>query len=185
MKPVVYESFITNKEADLLISTIDNNFDKFVFEGQQSYFTVFGQDNFHVSHFFNIPQNEHDIFPESKDLIKQICQKIENKINNDTGKDVHMSVTWFVKTLEGKFSAHTDNEPGAIYPYKHTTILYLNDCLSSGAINFPEWDFKFYPKKGSLISFDSETLHEVLPIKEARYSMASWFTDDIAYRLFS
>lgn len=183
MMPKLYENFVSDEVAESFLLAMNNNLNSFLQDGPSGKIMGYGQDNFKSSWFFNKPNKLVDIFPEVKPIINQYIDEIEAVARQDSNLDVSLSVLWFVQTTKGGFPAHTDNEPDAIYSYDHTCILYLNDCVQGGAIYFPEYDYKFYPKKGSLLSFPSSYLHEVLEVFEPRYAMPSWFTTNKEYKL--
>lgn len=183
MFPKLYENFVSDEIADMFLNAMDSNIGSFLQDGPSGKIMGFGQDNFQSSWFFKNPNTKEKIFPEIKNEIFNYINKLEKIVEQDTGKNLYLSVLWFVQTLNGGFPAHNDNEPNAIYQYEHTCILYLNDCVNGGAINFPDHDYKFYPKRGSLLSFPSNYMHEVLPVTEPRYAMPSWFTSDARYKL--
>jgi hypothetical protein len=183
MMPKLYENFVSDKVVDSFLLAINNNINSFRQDGPSGKIMGYGQDNFKSSWFFDSPNKINDIFDEAKPIIRNYINKIEEIAKKDSEMDVTLSVLWFVKTISGGFPAHTDNEPDAIYKYDHTCILYLNDCADGGAIYFPDYDYKFYPQKGALLSFPSSYFHEVLAVSEPRYAMPSWFTTDKRYAL--
>jgi hypothetical protein len=178
----IHENFVSPQEVETLLG---------IFESAQSDFEAestghllgFGQDNFHASPMFKNPKSISKILPEHLEFLKEYYSRVEERARLDSGLDVFLSVLWFVKISKGGFPAHGDNEPNAIYQYDQTCILYLNDCEGGGQIVFPEFGYTFTPKAGTLISFPSNYIHEVLPVVEPRYSLPSWLTQDAAYSL--
>ena len=67
-----------------------------------------------------------------------------------------------------------------------TLILYLNDCPEGGELVLYNRDqknikdFIIKPKQGSMVIFFSNQIyHEVLPVTHPRYSITTWFRDDL------
>lgn len=179
----VYNNFISDHEADMFVSAMDNNMDSFYYhlEGKERSYYL-GQDNFEEASTYTQPNTK--IFPEIEGLVKDYAKRIEAIARKDSGLDVDLSVLWFIKTQGIKFPAHTDNDAATIYRYNHTCMLYLNDCHNSGQLHFPTENFTYSPRKGDLVSFDPELIHEVWQMDEIRYTMPSWFTTDKRYSLF-
>jgi hypothetical protein len=180
----VYENFVSAQEIDFLLSFFIDYSDNFELINNSVNLLGFGQDNFPASSLFNNPNSFSDILPQEKiKFIQDYYKRVETTVGSDIAKDISMSALWFVKTMEGGFPEHGDNEPDAIYQYEQTCILYLNDCENGGEIVLPEFDYSFLPKAGSLLSFPANYVHAVLPVSHPRYTMPSWLTENKAYSL--
>ena len=182
----VYEGFLSNEEVDMLRNAMENNMDKFYSATPAKLERSFGlgQDNFPSSTNFNNPKPSSEVFPEIADFIKDYVKRIEEVAKADSGLDVVLSVLWFIRTQGVHFDAHTDNDGDLLYKYDHTCLLYLNDCYDSGQLHFPDQGFTYSPRKGDLVSFSPDYVHEVWKMDEVRYTMPSWFTVDKKYSLF-
>lgn len=178
----IHENFVSPEELETLLGIFKSAEEHFR-PDSTGYLLGFGQDNFHASPMFDNPKSLSKILPEYLDFLKMYYSRVEDIARLDSGKDVALSVLWFVKTVTGVIPAHGDNEPNAIYQYDQTCILYLNDCENGGQIVFPDFKYTFTPKAGVLLSFPSNYLHEVLPVLEPRYAMPSWLTLDKTYSL--
>lgn len=178
----IHEDFVSPAELETLLDIFISAEEHFR-PDSTGYLLGFGQDNFHASPMFDNPKSISKILPEKLEFLKSYYERVEQAARLDSGKDVVLSVLWFVKTVKGVIPAHGDNEPNAIYQYDQTCILYLNTCESGGEIVFPEVGYSFTPKAGSMLSFPSNYLHEVLPVLEPRYAMPSWLTKEAAYSL--
>jgi hypothetical protein len=144
---------------------------------------TFGQDNFHSAPCFEDPKSISSLIPEKVEILKEYCSKIEKFIRLDSNMDISLAVLWFAETYKGGLHAHGDNVDGAIYQYDYVCILYLNDMEMGGEIVFPDYDYKFKPSAGSLISFPADYVHLVEPVVEPRYAIPSWFTKDKNYSI--
>lgn len=178
----IHEDFVSPAELERLLGIFESAEAEFR-PDSTGYLLGFGQDNFHASPMFDNPKSISKILPDELEFLKTYYARVEKVARADSGKDLVLSVLWFVKTVKGVIPAHGDNEPEAIYQYDQSCILYLNDCNNGGQIVFPEFGYTFTPKAGVLISFPSNYVHEVLPVLEPRYAMPSWLTQEVAYSL--
>ena len=182
---LVYENFISEKAILTFNEIFDLERDKFLLVGDSVYVIGFGQDNFHQSDFFNNPNSVSDKLPKYLNAIKEYCDHLEKAVNRDCSKDTALSVLWFVEKFNGGFPAHGDNEPGVIYDYDRTCVLYLSDSVDGGEISFPDYGYTYAPRAGSLVSFPATYIHEVAPVSSIRRAMPSWFTQDKTYSFSS
>ena len=90
---------------------------------------------------------------------------------------------------DGFYKKHLDQLRGENHR-QLTLILYLNDCHHGGELviydrdNKMKIDATISPKKGTVVMFFSgQIYHEVLPVLEPRYSLTTWFRDDLEYIL--
>jgi hypothetical protein len=177
----IYENFVSKEELQQLNAIFDTEKDKFFLVEGSVNVIGFGQDNFHESYFFDNPSSVSNKLPNHLELIKAYSERLEQTIRGDSDLDTVLSVLWFVEKFNGGFPAHGDNEPGVIYAYDKTCILYLTDCIDGGEISFPDYGYTYAPRAGSLVSFPAEYIHEVSPVSAIRRAMPSWFTQDKKY----
>jgi SM-20-related protein len=85
----------------------------------------------------------------------------------------------------GFYKKHLDQIKGRNHR-QVSMVFYLNDCLEGGELVLYERDDKlkkagvFKPRKGRcVIFFSSQIYHEVLPTRSPRFSLTTWFRDDI------
>ncbi len=181
----VYDNFVSPEEIKIFMDIFDTDKEKFVLYGStfSMYILGFGQDNFDSSPFFNSPNTISGILPDYAEFLKEYHKRVEAVAQSDSSKESFWSVSWLVKTVKGGLHPHGDNVPESIYQYDHTCILYLNECEDGGDIFFPDYNYSFSPKPGSLISFPADYNHGVVPTPTDRYAVPSWFTKDTRYAL--
>tara|TARA_Y100000768_G_scaffold275882_1_gene211429 strand:- start:539 stop:1123 length:585 start_codon:yes stop_codon:yes gene_type:complete len=86
----------------------------------------------------------------------------------------------------GFYKKHLDQIKGQMHR-QLTSIFYLNDCEVGGELVLYDRENRNHvssvikPKQGTFVLFfSSQIFHEVLPTQSPRYSMTSWFRDDLA-----
>lgn len=80
----------------------------------------------------------------------------------------------------GHYLPHVDRHQ--VEPHRLiSTVLYLNDVNEGGELLLytDKREVRIQPKLSKLIVFRSDLLHEVLPTQEDRFSLTSWFRDDV------
>jgi hypothetical protein len=181
----VHENFISSEEVNTFLEIFEKEQEKLIPYGVQfsMYMLSLGKDNFDGSPFFESPKTFSELLPDYTDFLKDYHKRLEETVKIDSGKDNFWCVSWLAKTVSGGLKPHGDNADGAIYVYDYTTILYLNECKGGGDIFFPEHDFAFSPKPGTLISFPADYEHGVVPTVADRYAVPSWFTTNKEYAL--
>lgn len=121
-------------------------------------------------------------------------QKILNEFYNSLKEFLNESFFLSLKRYEsqyafypngGFYKKHTDQLKNSMHR-QVTSIYYLANCDSGGELviynknNKKKVDFVFKPKAGSLVVFFSALIyHEVLKNEDPRYSLTSWFRDDL------
>jgi hypothetical protein len=182
----VHENFVSTEETLKFLEVFKDHEEKFIpynNEKTGSSILTFGQDNFHSAPCFEDPKSISSLIPEKARMLKEFCLRIEESIKVDSKMDISLAVLWFVETYRGGLHAHGDNVDGAIYQYDYVCILYLNDMEVGGEIVFPDYNYKFKPSAGSLITFPADYVHLVEPVVESRYAMPCWFTTDKNYSI--
>jgi hypothetical protein len=132
-----------------------------------------------------LPTRDIEILGDIKDLIISLWIKGANTIMNETKteKIVYPSTLWLSKQWPGNFIApHRDNNELSGYRYSHSAILYLNKQSSGGKISFPEQKISIAPETGEFVFFDALELHEVTMVRQNRYTVTMWFTEDPQYK---
>lgn len=183
----LYEDFVSQEDVQIFLSIFKNELSKFLpYESSKtgSRILTFGQDNFHYAPLFENPNILSKTIPNYEIFLKKYFKKLENLAEVELQTPMCLSVLWFIELFRGGLDAHVDNVEGAIYEYNHVYILYLNEP-EGGEIVFPDQNFKFTPKSGSLISFPAEYSHEILPVASPRYSIPSWLTTDKKYSIYN
>jgi len=168
----IIKNFISAKEAEPIISFIDDNLSRFVYNADRSRWMMrFGYDE-ELPH-----QAIHTIEPaaEIRDNLISIFDKTNRILDGET-----YLTSWFLSKQHsgGRLMPHKDGVPGGINDQlEYTAMLYLNTLDGNGMISFPDAGFGLTPEVGDLIIFKSkEDRHEVFAITEDRYSLPMWFT---------
>jgi 2OG-Fe(II) oxygenase superfamily len=98
---------------------------------------------------------------------------------------LYMADLWAMKSTDGsKIAKHNDQDHGQSKHLTISIVTYLNDLPDNGALYFFNLDYAYYPIKGETIMFLSGPAkynHKVLPVKQDRYTIVSWLTDDPDY----
>jgi hypothetical protein len=112
----------------------------------------------------------------------QIFQKYIKKIKDIIEKeDIYVSGVIIARSLPGgSIGLHTDVEDD-LETYKLSGVIYLNNDFVGGDIVFPNFPYRYSPKAGDLILFNSQGekyFHLVEDISLGkRYAMPIWMTD--------
>ena len=123
-----------------------------------------------------------------------VGQKILNEFYNSLKEFLNESFFLSLKRFEsqyafyphgGFYKKHIDQLKNSMHR-QVTSIYYLADCDHGGELviynknDKKKIDFTLKPKAGSLVIFFSALIyHEVLKNEDPRYSLTSWFRDDL------
>lgn len=129
--------------------------------------------------------NNWDYSSELKDL-----QSIFNELQFHLNRQFRLSLKRFESQFafypeNGFYKKHLDQLQGRGHR-QVTCTLYLNDCDQGGElVIYNRGDEKanfIKPRFGmAVFFFSSQIYHEVLPTKDPRYSLTTWFRDDHAF----
>jgi hypothetical protein len=170
----IIHNFLSADESDKVSGFIDNHEDRFThYEKSQRFLLRFGHDD-------EMPEQSVEdisiISPIKEDLV-DILKRVSSRINDE----VYLT-SWFLSKQypTGKLLPHFDGRDGGPNPQlEYTAMLYLNTLNDNGTIFFPDAGFGLTPQAGDLVIFKSkEDIHEVLEVKQNRYSINLWFTKD-------
>jgi hypothetical protein len=182
----VHKNFISKEETLKFLEIFKDYKEKFIpynSETNKTNVLGFGQDNFDSSPFFTNPNSASLLMPEKVSMLREYCLKIEEAVKLDSNMDISPATLWFAETCEGFYHPHGDNVDEALYQYDYVCILYLNDMKVGGEIVLPDYNYKFKPSAGSLITFPADYVHAVNAVVESRYAMPCWFTSDKNYSI--
>jgi predicted 2-oxoglutarate/Fe(II)-dependent dioxygenase YbiX len=115
------------------------------------------------------------IYESLWNLLLEIGQDYTDKLGLELVPPSPLSIS---KYIVGSFmGAHVDdyNQPG-ITPVM-SGVIYLNDDLEGGELNFPEQDITIKPKAGSIVVFPSVEpyFHQSLPVSKGMKYMSPVF----------
>jgi hypothetical protein len=183
----IIQNFLNEEECQFYIDYINKNIQKITFhESIKRYHLAFGKEKAWSSVHENL-----DIVSEIKKELALLFLKIERAVKKitDSKKDLFVSSLYITKQISGaSVGLHSDTNNDIDPHIKYSTLLYLNTMKQpdSGILNFPNIGYSYSPKMGDLLIFPSageDYLHEVLPIKEDRYNLPIFLTDDPDFKL--
>jgi hypothetical protein len=179
----IINNFISQEEADLLISYINNNVDVFNVDyttGGKRQRLLFGKDSYDNSRSEATLEKIKDIEPFIR---KKIFPKVEKTIKKAYSNKKNLMVASFflVKQYKGAtVPEHIDTDGASNMQFKYGGVIYLNDMEANGKLRFSEFNYEYLPKACDLIIFPSKPYqyrHSVDEINEDRYSLPIWLTE--------
>ena len=117
---------------------------------------------------------------DTLNIVNKYVEKIRDIIGR---KDIYISAAIIARSLPGgSIALHTDVEDeDDLETYKLSGVIYLNDDFIGGDIVFPNFPYRYSPKGGDLVLFNSQGekyFHLVEDISSGkRYAMPIWMTD--------
>jgi hypothetical protein len=170
----IIHNFLSPEQSDKIISFIDDYQDSFAhYERSRRFLLRFGHDD----EIPNQSVEDMSIIATIKDDLANISKKVSSLINDN----VYLT-SWFLSKQypTGKLFPHVDGmDGGPNSQLEYTAMLYLNSLNDNGTIFFSDAGFGITPRAGDLVIFKSKKdVHEVLEVKENRYSINLWFTKD-------
>jgi len=131
---------------------------------------------------------KHKIYEKVLDIIK-IIRKFYNIHYNLYADSTHI-VKWNEGSSLGEHADayYADGTPNYTPWRKFSSVCYLNDNYCGGIFRFTKKNIDIVPSRGTMIGFTSgvDDMHEVTKIlKNKRYTISLWFTDDPAKDIWS
>jgi hypothetical protein len=181
----IFNNFIDDRSADLIINYIDNNLNKFVSYQDDKYrILLFGKDKYHKESIEYL-----EGIDEIKDLIIEYFNKVINKVKNEFNynDELYINSFWLAKQSDGShLDMHNDSDNGNNTQFKYSCAIYLNDTIKDGELYFPYFNYKYKSIKGDLVCWPStepEYDHCIKKISSTRYAVLFWLTNDKDYAL--
>jgi hypothetical protein len=170
----IIHNFLTSKESDKIIDFINTNQNGFVHnEGSRRFLLRFGHDDEMPGQSVKDMSVVSSIKEDLVDIFKRVSSMIQDEV---------YLTSWFLSKQypTGKLFPHFDGQDGGPNSQlDYTAMLYLNTLDNNGTIFFPDAGFGLTPQAGDLVIFKSKKdIHEVLEVKQDRYSINLWFTKD-------
>lgn len=183
----ITKGFIKKSEISSLVDYIDrlesNELDKFAsYKEGKRLALQFGEEHEPKSYMTL------DLIKEKQDLIKQYFERVIDLTTNkfELLEVLYLCSFWIAKQYPGgDIEAHEDTDDGYSPHMDYSAVLYLSTAKSGGELHFIDLDYFYKPEAGDLIIFPSKGTgyHEVLNIKETRYSIPFWMSFDSAKSL--
>lgn len=180
----IVNNFISTYECSFYINYINNNLDKLTFSEQAKRWQItMGIDNIPGSNSPESLEPISDIEPEVRNLFARAETKAKELYLAD-----ELYVSNFFLTKQGPGASipmHYDQDGGDNPHCTYSGVLYLNDMLVDGFLDFTEFNYTVKQKAGDLVLFPSTELymHQVKSISQDRYALPIFLTKDIGFRL--
>ena len=182
-KPLEITNYIDDIHLQRFRNYIDRNYKSFSKITNGLYIQKFGIDSWYEDSSVDI-SSLYDIRDLFFIYVKKLLKTYRETFSDD---QIYLDNLWFVKRFKDVGQpVHNDTDGGRNPQLKYSGILYLNSIARGGEIKFPNIDYKYKPKAGSLILFPSRGSqwdHEVLPTFEQRYTIPIFFSDDKKFDL--
>lgn len=183
-------NFVSYDDATEIINWINNNYEekfmKYEFmDNPQRYALRFGKDQV----FWNNSPWEITGVDDLRPTVEKYMNKVVEFAKHLYGypEKLYVNSFWLAKQLNNAWvEAHNDCDSAHNSQFRFSIICYLNNNVEGGELEFPQLGVKIKPPAGSMAIFPAqgeEYLHEVKQIKEDRYTMLFWLTDDPAYEV--
>lgn len=178
MKPHVVPGFLTPEECHLLLDCYTRNANRYEHDCNE-----FWRDR--VLHFHKVPERDRGAKLLMARTVMETMEVVKKRWVLDVdGAD--RSVTLWPETVnlvswDGRtMPPHVDQANGFEFR-KFSAIVYLND-VDGGELYFPKTGHKVKPQVGQLVTFPSgeNYPHGVLEYEGTRYTLATWFTDELS-----
>jgi hypothetical protein len=182
----IINNFLTEEQCSFYISYIDNNLHKFLKTDQtKRYGLLFGKDLAHKEK----SSPTLDPISDIRDTVLELFRSVEKTIRFETvvKEDLYVCSFFMAKQIPGSFiPLHYDTDNNSNNHFKYGGVIYLNDMVDGGTLDFPMLGYSYLPKAGDLVIFPShgeEHSHEVKMINSDRYSLPIWVTEDPQWRI--
>lgn len=183
IKIEISSNFINTEDCKSFIDFINTNQNIFVGPLGRTVLQ-FGFDD-HRKNYTDIVSGIESINNLAIIYFNKIIKELKNIYNED--KELYIASFWLSKGMPGsRVRLHSDQEDGYNSHFKYSTISYFNSVDSGNEIIFPNIGYKYSPVEGDMLSWisgDKDSIHEVPSVKETRYSMPIWVTDNPKYKL--
>jgi hypothetical protein len=183
---VIYEDFLSKEESDSL-NNLMNNFDYENLPGHN--FKFWGKRLINEHEMKKTPGYENVLDPV-KSLLLEITERTKKVLNEFDHEDrwepsPHNLIKMYPDSSPIDFGGsdflemfvHIDNQEHMEKPILWGSVLYINDNYSGGEIYYPDYDYEYKPKSGSVVFHSGQTKHGVKKVTEGnRYCGASLVT---------
>jgi hypothetical protein len=183
---VIYENFLSEQESKDLTSFMDN----FDYDNLPEHsFKFWGKRLINESNMKVTPGYENALDP-IRDLLSEIIKRINTVLNEFDHEDKwepspHNLIKMYPDSNPLDFSGsdflemfvHIDNQEHMEKPILWGAVLYINDNYTGGEIYYPDYEYEYKPKSGSIVFHSGQTKHGVKKVTEGnRYCAASLVT---------
>lgn len=183
---VIYENFLSEEESSLISNFLDN----FDYENLPEHsFKFWGKRLINDHDMKKIPGYENVLDP-IRDLLWQIIERtilLLNEFDHEANWEPspHNLIKMYPDSSPIDFGAndtlemfiHIDNQEHMEKPILWGTVVYPNKNYEGGEIYYPDYNYWYKPKAGSIVFHSGTTKHGVKKvIKGNRYCLASLVT---------
>lgn len=185
-KLLTIPGIINDQDCSTFINFINNNLD--IFES----YSEDGNPNrlalrFGIDDVYETSKNDLSLIPELHNPLQRLFTNLTTTVQDIVGGP-RLYVTSFHmgKQLPGsEVSTHIDCDPDYNSHFKYSAVVYLN-TTSSGDLVFTKRGTSYTPRAKEVAVFPSmgdDWEHEVKEIKEERYNLPIWLTEDPFWEL--
>jgi len=183
IKIEISSNFINQKDCLKFIDFIDNNQESFIGPLGRTVLQ-FGFDDHRKNYKDNVSGIE-KINNLSVLYFNKIILELKDRYKDNN--ELYISSFWLSKSMPGsRVRLHSDQEDGYNSHFKYSTISYFNSTGEGNELVFPNIGYTYSPIQGDMLSWisgDKDSIHEVPTVKDIRYSMPIWVTDNPKYKL--
>lgn len=180
----VVNNFVSSDECNFYIDYINNNLHKLTFSEQAKRWQLtMGIDNIPGSSSPQTLEPVSDIEPQVRNLFERSEIKAKELYSVS---ELYVSNFFLTKQGPGAIiPIHYDQDGGDNPHCTYSGVLYLNEMLVDGFLDFTEFNYTVKQKAGDLVLFPSTELymHQVKSISQDRYALPIFLTNDISFRL--
>lgn len=184
----ILKQIITKEESEFFINYINKNldlFDNYAHDNNpERYALRFGIDNVYVGNVEGRSHHTLELVSDIHDKLRDLFSKVTTEVEDVYGSEKNLYVTSFHMGKQLPSSVvgmHLDADPDHNGHFKYSCVIYLNTNTSGGSIEFPVLGYSYQPKELEAVVFPSqgfEYQHEVSDIRETRYCLPLWITED-------
>lgn len=183
IKIEISSNFINQKDCLKFIDFIDNNQESFIGPLGRTVLQ-FGFDDHRKNYKDNVSGIE-KINNLSVLYFNKIILELKDRYKDNN--ELYIASFWLSKSMPGsRVRLHSDQEDGYNSHFKYSTISYFNSTGEGNDLVFPNIGYTYSPIQGDMLSWisgDKDSIHEVPTVKDIRYSMPIWITDNPKYKL--
>jgi hypothetical protein len=183
---LIFEDFLTPEEINLLDSFMRN----FNYEGLREHEFKYWGKRLINDHEMKLNPGYENVMDDVLPTLKTLLQKVIDFLN-----DYDYEAAWnpaphnlikmftnssdvaFVGDDELEMFIHIDNQGHMESPVMWGSVIYINDDYEGGEIYYPDYDYLYKPKAGSMAMHRGETRHGVKKVTSGeRFCAASLIT---------